>query len=69
MKKEWTKPELTVLGRGEMEENVLNSCKHDGAMGPQGIHDGQGINGHGTGGSNCYCKQYEGGFCKEHTNS
>lgn len=27
MKKEWTKPEVVVLVRGSVEENVLNACK------------------------------------------
>jgi hypothetical protein len=33
-KKEWGKPELTVLVRSKAEESVLTGCKFTGAGGP-----------------------------------
>lgn len=40
IKKQWQKPELQVICRGESEENVLGSCKNHGSLwdnGPEGI--------------------------------
>jgi|WetSurMetagenome_2_1015567.scaffolds.fasta_scaffold86641_1 hypothetical protein len=34
VKKEWGKPELTVLVRSKAEESVLTGCKFTGAGGP-----------------------------------
>ena len=33
-KRQWSKPQLIVLGRGTPEENVLAACKHGGNIGP-----------------------------------
>ena len=33
-KKQWSKPQLIVLGRGKPEETVLAACKHGGNSGP-----------------------------------
>ena len=35
-KKQWSKPQLIVLGRGTPEENVLAGCKNSGTGGPGG---------------------------------
>ena len=35
-KKQWSKPQLIVLGRGTPEENVLKNCKAGNAVGPTG---------------------------------
>jgi hypothetical protein len=33
-KRQWSKPQLIVLGRGKPEENVLGACKIIGLTGP-----------------------------------
>ena len=33
-KRQWSKPQLVVLGRGKPEENVLAACKHGNGPGP-----------------------------------
>ncbi|MBI5651004.1 MAG: hypothetical protein HZC40_11270 [Chloroflexi bacterium] len=41
-KKEWTKPELTVLVRNKPEEAVLTTCKVSGGDGPDAYNNGCG---------------------------
>jgi hypothetical protein len=37
MKKEWKKPQLFVISRGHVEENVLTACKSDSVSGSPAI--------------------------------
>ena len=39
-KKQWSKPQLIVLGRGKPEENVLGPCKNLTTSGPTTVVGG-----------------------------